>query len=202
MKLSSEQVAIIRKQVEQSGIVNETLRDDVLDHLCCVVEIKLSKGTNFDLAVAEASHELAPEGLTELQRETVFLLNSTKIIRMKKLMYLIGLISVMAFVMGWLFGMLLLPGARELSIGGFLGFMFLYLPLLVIDRYKTNIRWILSEKLKFILGSVSGLVMTIAIAFKILHLPGADQLLILGTLLFTFGFLPFLFFGMYKKSIS
>jgi hypothetical protein len=60
----------------------------------------------------------------------------------------------------------------------------------------------LSDKLKFILGSISRLVMAIAIAFKILHLPGADQLLILGTGLFTFGFLPFLFFSMYKKSIS
>jgi hypothetical protein len=202
MKLSAEQVVIIRKQVEQSGIINETLRDDVLDHLCCVVEIMLSKEKNFDLALDEAVRELAPDGLVEIQRETVFLLNPTKIIRMKKVLYSVGLISVMLFVIGWLFGMLHWPGARELSIGGFLGFMFLYVPLLAIDRYKANIRWILSEKMKFILGSVSGFVMTIAIAFKILHLPGADQLLILGTLLFTFGFLPFLFFTMYKKSIS
>ena len=76
MKVTAEQVAIIKKQVEQSGIINETLRDDVLDHLCCVVEIKLSKGKNFDQALQEAMHELAPEGLIELQRETVFLLNS------------------------------------------------------------------------------------------------------------------------------
>jgi hypothetical protein len=202
MKLSAEQVAIIRKQVEQSGIVNETLRDDVLDHLCCAVEIKLTKGENFEVALQEASHELAPEGLIEIQRETIFLLNSTKIIRMKKVTYSIGLLSVMSFVLGWMFGMLHWPGARELSIGGFLGFIFLYVPLLAFDRYKTNIRWILSDKLKFILGAISGLAMTVAIAFKILHLPGADQLLILGTVLFTFGFLPFLFFTIYKKSVS
>jgi hypothetical protein len=202
MKVTAEQVAIIKRQVEQSGIVNETLRDDVLDHLCCVVEIKLSKGKNFDQAIQEASQELAPEGLIEIQRETVFLLNSIKIIRMKKVTYSIGLLSVMSFVLGWMFGMLHWLGARELSIGGFLGFIFLYIPLLAFDRYKTNIRWMLTDKLKFILGSVSGLAMAIAIAFKILHLPGADQLLIFGTVLFTFGFLPFLFFTMYKKSIS
>jgi hypothetical protein len=202
MKLSAEHVAIIRKQVEQSGIINETLQDDVLDHLCCVVEIAISKGKNFEPALQEAIHELAPEGLIELQRETVFLLNSTKIIRMKKVMYSIGLLSVMSFVLGWTFGMMHWPGARELSIFGFLGFIFLYVPLLAVDRYKTNIRWLLSDKLKFILGSISGLVLAIAIAFKIMHLPGADQLLLLGTGLFTFGFLPFLFFTMYKKSIS
>lgn len=202
MKLVAGQVAIIRQQVEQGGIVNEMLKDDVLDHLCCVVEIKLGQGKGFDLALQEAMTELAPEGLIEIQRETLFLLNSTKIIRMKKVMYSIGALSVMTFVLGWMFGMLHWPGARELSIGGFLGFIFLYVPLLAIDRYKTNIRWLLSDKLKFILGAMSGLAMTIAIAFKILHLPGADQLLIFGTVLFTFGFLPFLFFTMYRKSIS
>lgn len=202
MKVTAEQVAIIKRQVEQSGIINETLKDDVLDHLCCVVEIKLTKGKSFDQSLREATHELAPEGLIEIQRETVFLLNSTKIIRMKKLTYSIGLLSVMSFVLGWAFGMLHWLGARELSIGGFLGFIFLYVPLLAFDRYKTNIRWMLTDKLKFILGSISGLAMATAIAFKILHLPGADQLLILGTGLFAFGFLPFLFFTMYKKSIS
>ncbi len=202
MTLSAEQIAIVKKQVEQSGIESEMLRDDVLDHLCCVIEIKLSQGKDFDQALQEAVYELAPEGLIEIQRETVFLLNSTKIIRMKKVLYSIGALSVMSFVLGWTFGMLHWLGARELSIGGFLGFVFLYVPLLAIDRYKTKIRWMLSDKLKFILGSISGLSMAIAIAFKILHLPGADQLLILGTGLFTFGFLPFLFFTMYKKSIS
>ena len=108
----------------------------------------------------------------------------------------------MIFVLGWCFGMMHWPGARELSISGFMGFIFVYVPLLAFDRYKANIRWMLSDKLKFILGSISGLLMTIAIAFKILHLPGADQLLLSGTGLFTFGFLPFLFFTMYKKSIS
>lgn len=110
MKLSAEHVATIKKQVEQSGIVNPTLRDDVVDHLCCAVEIKISKGKDFSVALQEASHELAPEGLIEIQRETVFLLNSTKIIRMKKVMYSIGLASVMAFVLGWTFGMMHWPG--------------------------------------------------------------------------------------------
>ena len=75
MKLVAEQVAIIRQQVEQGGIVNETLKDDVLDHLCCVVEIKLGKGKSFDLALQEAMIELAPEGFMEIQHETIFLLN-------------------------------------------------------------------------------------------------------------------------------
>ena len=202
MRLSSEQIAIIRKHVEASTISTDSLKDDVIDHLCCVVEIKMERGGVFDMALREALHELAPDGLNEIQRETVFLLNSTKIIFMKKIMYGIGLLSAMSFVLGWAFGMIHLPGAVELSIYGFMAFVFIFLPMLAIDRYKVNIRWALSDKLKFGLGFVSGFIVAISVFFKLMHLPGAEELLIMGTGIFVFGFLPFLFFTMYKKSIS
>jgi hypothetical protein len=202
MKLSIDQVFLVRQYVQQSGIANQGLQDDLIDHLCCAIEFKIEHGTSLPVALEEAVNELAPEGLITLQLETVFLLNSTKIIRMKKVMYTIGALSVMLFVLGWCFGMMGWAGARELSIFGFLGFVFLYAPLLIVDRFKTRIRWVLSEKLKFILGTISGFVLALAVFFKIMHLPGADQLLLLGTGLFTFGFVPFLFFTMYKKSVS
>lgn len=202
MRLSLEQVALVKEYVRQSGIRNPDLQNDVVDHLCCAIEIKMAGGAELQTALDEAAAELAPEGLIRIQDETVFLLNSTKIIRMKKVTYTIGALSAMSFVLGWCFGMMHWLGARELSIFGLLGFVLLYVPLLIIDRFKTKIRWVLSEKLKFILGAISGLLLTGAVFFKILHLPGADQLLLLGTGLFTFGFLPFLFFTMYKNSVS
>lgn len=202
MKLSSDQIAIIRKYVDQSTISIDSLKDDVLDHLCCVVEIKMERGKSFNNAVHEGLIELAPDGLDEIQRETLFLLDSTKIIFMKKVMYGIGLLSAMAFVLGWAFGIMHLPGATELSIYGFLTFVFIFLPMLAIDHYKVNIRWALSDKLKFSLGLASGIIVATSVLFKLMHLSGAQELLIIGTFLFVFGFLPFLFFTMYKKSIS
>ena len=202
MKLSSEQIGVIRQQVDQSDITIASLKDDVLDHLCCVVEILMDRGKDFDAAVQEALHDLAPEGLDEIQHETMFLLNSTKIILMKKVTYAIGLLASMSFVLGWAFGILHYPGSRELSIGGFLAFVFLFIPLLVIDRFKHKIRWTLTEKLRLIVGGISGIMLTVALGFKILHLPGADELLLMGSLLFVFGFLPFQFFTLYKESIG
>ncbi len=72
MKLSTEQVTLIEAQVDQSNITIGTLRDDLVDHLCCVVEIKLKKGNSFEKSLLEAMRELAPDGLHELQEETVF----------------------------------------------------------------------------------------------------------------------------------
>lgn len=202
MKVTAEQVARIKKQVEQSGIINETLRDDVLDHLCCVVEIKLSKGKTFDQAIQEASHELAPEGLIEIQRETVFLLNPIKIIRMKKIMYAIGLITSISMTMGLTFKILHMPGADELFNLGFFGFTLVFLPMITIDRYKQNLHKALSERLRLILGFLSAVLIGFSVLFKIFHRPNADVMLLIGIAVFSFSFLPFLFFSMYKKSIS
>ena len=201
MKVTAEQVVIIRKQIEQSGIINETLRDDVLDHLCCVVEIKLSKGMNFELALQEASHELAPDGLIEIQHETVFLLNPTKIIRMKKIMYAIGLITSIGMTTGFTFKILHMPGADELFKLGFFGFTLVFLPMMTIDRYKQNLHKALSERLRLILGFLSAVLIGFSVMFKIFQLPNADIMLLIGIAVFSFGFLPFLFFSMYKKSI-
>ncbi|MBL7852212.1 MAG: hypothetical protein JNN04_15015 [Cyclobacteriaceae bacterium] len=203
MKLSEEQVRLIRSRVGSSKISIDTLREDVVDHICCVVEVKLDRGRTFEDALKEAVDELAPDGLDEIQNETLFLLNSDKIILMKKLMYSIGALSSMSFVAGWAFGILHLPGAFELSVYGFLGFSFLFMPLYAMNYYKTRIHRALSEKWKFILGLSSGLLMGASLVFKLLHLSLLPTFfLISASVVFVFGFLPFLFFGLYKKSVS
>ena len=202
MKLSAEQVLIIRTEVDKSNFKIESLRDDVLDHLCCVVEIKMERGKNFITSIQEAFHELAPDGLEEIQRETIFLLNSNKIMLMKKLMYLMGLLSTISMSVGWTFKLLHLPGGNELIIGGGLGFSLLFLPMLAIDYFKVKINLALSERLRFVMGCISAVLLSLAWTFKLAHLNGADLLLIAGTMVLSLGFLPFLFFNMYKKSIS
>src|SRR6187551_2675188 len=186
MKLSPDKIAIVEKQVDQSSINIDSLRDDVLDHLCCVIEIKMERGEVFDNALHEALDELAPDGLDEIQRETVFLLNSTKIILMKKVMYIVGLLSTMTFLTGWFLGIMAISGARDLSIYGFAAFAFIYVPMMAIDHFKTNIRIGLSEKLKMILGFASAIFIGVAGIFKSLHWPGATTLILAGAVLCIF----------------
>jgi hypothetical protein len=202
MKLSSDQVAQIKQVIEQSAITIDTLRDDLLDHLCCVVESKMINGSGFKNSLKEAIDELAPDGLDAIQRETIFLLNSTKIMIMKKIMYSIGLITSISMTMGILAKLLHWPGSEELFTYGFVGFLLLFLPMLAIDRYKHNLSKSLSEKLRIGLGYLSAFLLVFSIAFKLFHLTGANLLLLSGMCIFSFGFLPFLFFNMYKKSLS
>ena len=121
---------------------------------------------------------------------------------MKKVMYSIGLLSAMAMSIGWLFRILHMPGGFELINYGFLAFSLLFVPMLAINQYKESIHKALPDKLRIILGLLSGIITCAAVLCKIFHYPGADILLLTGGLIFVFGFLPFLFFTMYKKSIS
>lgn len=167
-----------------------------------MLESDPDNGKDFHAAFQEAIADLAPQGLAEIQTETILLMNRNEIATMKKVTYLIGLLSSIAIAVGWLFSVLHWPGASELFNYGFLGFLLLFVPMLAVDRFKVSLSKALSEKLKIVLGCASALLVGMSLVFKLLHLQGADILLIAGMLLFSFAFLPFLFFTMYRKSIS
>ena len=144
---------------------------------------------------------MAPNGLKEIERETIYLLNYNRIIIMKKFMYFTGFLGATALTAGTTFKLLSLPFGYELFATGFLILLLIFVPLYAFDRYKVIAKNI-SQRLKIILGVVASIITGLAGLFKVLHLQGADLLLMLGALIFTVGFLPFLFFTMYKKSIS
>ncbi len=202
MKLTSEQENIISDYIDSQGLSNQSLQDDILDHLCCVVESRLGKEISFDVLLEKAIVELAPNGLIELEQETIFLLNSKRIIIMKKLLYIIGFIGACLLTIGVTFKLLHYAGAYQLFMAGFLILLLIFVPLLAFDRYKVAISKAISERLKIILGVAAAIISGLSAVFKSMHLAGADYLLIAGAFIFAFGFLPFLFFTMYKKSIS
>ena len=201
--LSDEQTEYVRREIEKSTISIQDLKDDLLDHFCCFIESEIKSGASFESAYATARQSICPNGFDEIQKETIYLLNSNKIIAMKKLMYSIGLVASIGTCTGILFKLLHLPGGDELFTYGFLGIVLLFLPMLAIDRYKLSISRVLSEKLKIILGLISGIIIGLAVLLKLLHLTQfGDTLLIVGSVIFILGFLPFLFFRMFSKSIE
>ena len=121
---------------------------------------------------------------------------------MKKVIYLIGLLSSIALAMGWLFSLLHWPGARQLFDSGFIGFLLVFVPLITFDHYKNLVKRAVVERLKLALGCLSAVIVGTSLVFKLLHLQGADHLLVVGMVIFAFGFLPFLFFTNYRKAIS
>ena len=202
MKLTEEQESMIRDRLIQSGLTNSNLAEDLLDHLCCVSEIFMSRGNDFASSLDQAIDELAPNGLKDIENQTRFLLNSNRILHMKKVIYIVGFIGASTLCIGTLFNAMYWPGAGVLSVTGLISLFLIFAPLLAIDRYKYEVSKALSTKVKFISGALGAVMVGISVIFKIFHLQGASILLVLGVFIFVFGFLPFLFFSLYKKSVS
>jgi len=202
MNLTPEQIVHIQEVISESKLTIKTLKDDLVDHLCCVVESDIMKGKKFDTSLQEAINELAPEGLEKIEHQTLFLLNSTKIMNMKKITYVVGLASTISMSMGLLMKILHLAGSQELTIYGFLTFVLIFLPLVTIDRFKVKLQGAFSDRLRIILGLTSGAVFGLGVLLKLFHLNGANLSLLTGMIFFSFGFLPLFFFNMYRKSLS
>ena len=202
MRITKEEINFISTMIHENGVTIQTLKDDLIDHLCCVVEIKMNSGISFEGALEEALREVAPHGLDAIQNRTLYLLNSPNKMFMRRIIFTIGFMSAIAVSIGWLFVTLRWPGGRELFNSGFLGLLMLFIPMMAIHHYKIVRQKAISDKLRIVFGTVSSFIIGLSLVFKVLHLQGADVILILGVLLFTFGFLPFLFYNLYRKSAT
>ena len=200
--LTSDQISHIKNFVESSAIRITTLREDLVDHLCCSVEMKLEAGKEFSSAFNEALEELSPNCLSILELETIALLNS-KYLPMKKFMYAFGLATTISMSMGLTMKLLHMPGGEELVNFGFLAFALFFLPMTSIKSWYTWNRLNLYEKLRIIFGLISAVGVGIAVFLKLTvqQLQFSSNLLLISVAIFSFGFLPCLFYGMYRKSI-
>ncbi|MEX2232649.1 MAG: hypothetical protein WD824_10840 [Cyclobacteriaceae bacterium] len=162
MNLSPEHIRVIEACVKESRITLRTLQDDLVDHLCCEVANNLKGGLSFEESLKAALADLAPKGLYEIQEETDFLLTSKYMIAMKKLTYLIGLLSAMAMSFGWLLRILRMGefGNAVFAFGA-LGFALLFLPMIVINYFKDNPSKRVADKLRFIFGAFGGVFIAI-----------------------------------------
>lgn len=188
--------------IEGSTLKKKELKDDLIDHFCCLIEMDMNKGMDFETAFDRAHAQTCPNGLDEIQRETVFLLNYNRIMLMKKLTYLIGFFATLSVSLGTILKILHWPVAEWFLLVGIVGVVFLFLPLLLINKFKRIASQAAIEKTKWIFGILSAMVFGAGATFKIMHWPGAAVLLALAFLFFSFGFLPVIFFRMYKKSIE
>jgi hypothetical protein len=121
---------------------------------------------------------------------------------MKRLMYAVGYLFALAWIVGIFFKLMHLPGATILMFGGGSGLVFVFLPMLLVNRYKKIAKEVLTERLKWIFGFASLTLFMTASYMELFHLQGAAVILGVSFLVFGFGFLPFLFFRMYRKSVE
>ncbi|MDF1572062.1 MAG: hypothetical protein P1P82_10635 [Bacteroidales bacterium] len=194
-----DQLHRIRNDLAAKGLTYESLQDDILDHLCCMIEEKLEAGEAFDVSYGEIMSDIDGNTFSNLQHQTLLLLDY-KFQRMKRTTYLLGLLGSLLTIVGALFKIMHWPGAGIIMVLGFMTVVLGFLPLYFILSYREQ-----TEKPNVIfpvVGYLSLLIVFTGAVFKIMHWPGAEMLLRASVIFLLVGFLPLYIVQIFKRSVK
>ena len=116
---------------------------------------------------------------------------------MKKILYLIGLLSTAFTFLGSIFKIMHWPGASVMIIIGAFSFAFIFIPLLIFIKFKEVI--FLFDKFIYSIGVVLGTILMIGLIFKLMHWPWATVLMLSSIVIFNFVYIPVYFLSRFKR---
>lgn len=197
VEITDEQVEFILNDFEKHGVILEDLRDNLLDHMCCIIENEMTENDNFYRFYESVLPRFFKNNLAEIQTETENLLRFKNFYTMKKILKISGVLTALFTVMGAILKTFHLPGAGiTIVLGGFL-FSLVFLPLLIAIKLKDEDSK--TDKAVFSLGFLLAIAMSAGLIFKLMHWPGATFLMLGGTVLFTFVYVPLYFFTRIRR---
>ena len=192
-----EKLGWIDSDLKRRGLSYDSLRDDILDHVCCLLEEEMVNGNDFDSSYARIMDNIGNERLRDIEHQTLLLLDK-KFQKMKRFTYIIGLISAFLILFGSLSKRMHWPGAgMELSLG-LLAIILIFLPLYFIVTYRER-----SEKKNIIYPIVGYLTVALLLAgaiFRIQHWPAAGFVLGAGMAVLIIGFVPLYLVNAFSKA--
>ena len=189
----------IRSDLVRLGLTYDRLMDDMLDHVCCMVEEGMEEGNDFETSYHKVLDAIGERSLPEIQHQTLLNLDK-KFQRMKNFTYLFGLSSAIITIIGSLFKRMHWPGAGILITVGMVMIVFVFLPLYFITNYKQQL-----EKKNPVYAIVGYLTLALLLAgavFKIMHWPGAGYLIYASIGFLLVGFVPLYVVNAFQRSGS
>lgn len=172
MELTAEQKQKIKEYLEQQGLSFKPLQDEMADHLICDLELRMREGYSFDKAWDDITGDISENHFPNIQHEVMETIN-------KRFTWSQGLsfLALGLLLVSMLFKVLHLPLAGELLI---VSFVFISAALLTtsltgvfLNRGKQGAARVLSM--------IAGIIfLLIGYAFKLLHMPGADQFILVA----------------------
>ena len=201
MMLAESEVHRIRYEREHSGVTISTLKDDLLDHLCCIIEEKMDEGESFDHCLHMDIGDLAPKGLAAIEKESIFLLNP-KLILMEKMTFLSGSIFAIMASSGFFLKALHWSLGDPMLTIGITGLLLVFVPFVLFEYAKSNETMMASERMRFLFGVGSATLTGIGFVLKLNHIVGANLAIVIGGILLSFGFIPAFFYRLYTNAVE
>lgn len=190
-KFSDTEIDFILGDIKANGVVLEDLQYNLLDHICCIIEEEKSDSDDFYEFYERILPRFFKSSLKEIQDETDLLIRFKNYYAMKKTLKITGITAAVLTLLGATLKILHLPGAGiNLVLGGAL-FSAIFLPLMIILKFKDEVQPI--DKVVLSIGFLLGIVTTSGVLFKLMHWPGANMMMNYGLALFVFGYVPLYF---------
>lgn len=196
-ELTHKQVNLINDLIIDHGMHYDELKDDILDHICCMIEEKMDSGYDFGQSLTLSTKNFGLHNLEDIQETTLYLI-TLKLRKMKKLTGIVGIISSMLVLAGVLFKINHILGAGILLMAGLVIISVVVLPLFAyLEMAKQNTSL---QKITSFTGIISGALVSVGTLFKIMHWPGASAILFTGILLIVGVFIPLFTIKNYKTT--
>lgn len=192
-RISDQQIDYILSDIGARGVEMESLQQNLLDHVCCIIENNLEENGDFESFYKKTIQTFYKDELWEIEEETLLLLTYKNYYTMKKIMINSGIAAATFFIIGSFFKFMHWPGASMLIILGMVIGVFVYLPLLFL--FKKNETTESRAKLVLAIGTINGILFCLNALFKVMHWPGANTMWFLTLGLFALVFIPLYFFN-------
>lgn len=185
--LSERQIDTINDLLLENGVKYDELRNDLLDHICCIVEEEVETGRSFGVSLDHALDQFGLENFKLIQESTMYLLNQ-KLNMMKKTVSITGLIASLLVITGVLFRVNHIPGAGILLVVGISSAALITFPMMAYmsivakeDKQTMGVN---------LLGFLSAMLLCMGALFKMMHWPLAMILFWTGAIILLFAFMP------------
>lgn len=191
-KFSDEELDFILFDIQSKGVVLEDLQNNLLDHICCIIEEEKPDEVDFHVFYRSILPRFFSKELKEIQDETEKLLTFKNYYAMKRTLKLSGFISIGLLLLAATLKTFHLPGAGITYVLGGVFFSLFFLPLMILFNFKND--QTKSEKWVNSLGFFLAIFACMGVLFKVMHWPFANIMMISSITLFIFVFIPLYFF--------
>lgn len=186
--LKDEHIDFILDDIKANGVVIEDLQHNLLDHICCIVENELNEGEDFYSFYRQVLPRFFKKELREIELETQNLLTFKNYYAMKNTLKISGIASAILTILGATLKVLHYPGAGiAIQLGGIL-FCLVFLPLMIVLKFKDEEKQV--DKFVLSFGFLIAIVAFIGVLFKLMHWPFANIMMISGISAFVFAYVP------------
>ncbi len=199
-RISEQQIDFILNDISARGVEMESLQQNLLDHICCIIEHELEENGDFERFYQETIKTFYKDALWEIEEETLQLLTFKNYYTMKKMMIVSGTFSAAVMSLGIFFKFMHWPGASVLIIFGIAVSSLVFLPLLFTLRAKEKQN--VKDKITLAIATLAGTLISLAILFKVMHWPGANLMGVIFVALMVLVYIPVYFFSGIKNPES